>query len=256
MMIVPNRHTEEADFQALARALQWEAVSPKPWRALSGSSGLHMFLIVIYFSRVPYFSGEGMHSALAATAMPVFVPAKTELSVPPRTDRNPALSSYGAAAVPAPSIISPDVAVDFSALRISFAPDLRNELPQVVRNWHGSFALLDKQDRMIAHYLIRPPGWDVVDDISDVSRSFQILMDPPEKWTVLRAVASRTGIDLHRYQAAALFDSTFRRCLKEAILTKASTLSHASGEVATARLAIAPAGPCGIEVLEVSLARR
>jgi hypothetical protein len=81
-------------------------------------------------------------------------------------------------------------------------------------------------------------------------------MDPPEKWAVLRNVSQAYGIDLNQYQACAVFDLSFRACLKNAILAKAFSTPAHSGSVRSARLAIAAGRPCGIEVLEVSFAAR
>jgi len=256
-MSVPNCQRGEEDSQAQGRALRWQLPGFWPWRGLAGSALLHALLLLPFiwaaFSlHIPAQEGDPLPKTIV---MPLFAPWK---GYPPpprhRIAVLPVMSLPSTAPLSAPLPDLPDVKIDLNSIRLSFAPDLRNELPQVVQDQHGMLALLDKEDRTVAHYLVRPPDWETEEKIQDVSRTLRILMDPPEKWAVFRNVARQYGIDLSRYQACALFDLGFRHCLKNAILARASAAPAHSGRVRSARLAIAADRPCGIEVLEVSFA--
>jgi hypothetical protein len=146
-----------------------------------------------------------------------------------------------------------ELAVDLTSIR--FADDVAGQLPEVVRRNGGALALLDKEDRTIARYILQPPSWEAQGVIRDVSRKLRLCMDPPQKWEVFRTVAERYGIDLDRYRACAMFDAAYGRCLQDAIRSRAlSGASHSAGRVSSATLAFSIDRPCGIEVLEVSIA--
>ncbi len=254
-MPVSNCQPGEDDSQALGRALRWQAPGFWPWRCLAGSVLFHALLLLPFTSvalslRAPAPESDSLRRS---TVMPLFAPRSAGSPSPSRITvlRPPSGVSLS---LPPPDF--PDVKVDLNAILLSFAPDIRNELPQVVQDQHGMLALLDKEDKTVARYLVRPPAWETEEKIQDVSRSLRILMDPPEKWAVLRNVSQAYGIDLNQYQACAVFDLSFRACLKNAILAKAFSAPAHSGSVKSARLAIAAGQPCGIEVLEVSFAAR
>jgi len=255
-MRVSNCQPGKDDSQALVRALSWQVPGFRPWRGLAGSALLHALLALPFIgAAISFIPARASGPPPKTIAMPLFTPGKGDS--PPQRRRiamPPVLSLRATAPLAASMPELPDMKIDLNSIRLSFAPDLRNELPQVVQDQHGMLALLDKEDRTVAHCLVRPPAWEMEEKIQDVSRSLRILMDPPEKWVVFRNVAKKYGIDLSRYQACALFDLGFRHCLKNAILAKASAAPAHSGRVRSARLAIAADRPCGIEVLEVSFA--
>jgi len=254
-MPVDNCQHGEDDLQTLGRAVRWRSVWVWPWRGLAASALLHTLFLLLFISAgySLYVPAEDADTSARATVIPLFAPRKGDFLPSAHRTTTPVLSPLSETrALPTPLPDVADVNVDLNSIRLSFAPDLRNELPQVVQDQHGMLALLDKEDRTVAHYLVRPPGWEMEERIQDVSRTLRILMDPPEKWAVFRNVARHYGIDLSRYQACALFDLGFRHCLKNAILAKASAASAHSGRVRSARLAIVADRPCGIAVLEVS----
>jgi hypothetical protein len=153
-----------------------------------------------------------------------------------------------------PEGASPEVAVNLNSVKLSFALDVRNQLPGVVLTQHGTLALLDKTDLAIARYLIEPPLWEPLATVKDLSRSLRFRMDPAAKWPVFRETADRFGIDLNQFIACAVFDAAFGRCLKAAI--RRSIPPGAMGAVSSVHLAFNADCACGIEVLKVQLARQ
>ena len=110
-------------------------------------------------------------------------------------------------------------------------------------------------DPAIARYILQPPSWDAQEGFQDISRKFRLTMTPSSRWKVFREAAGRYGIDLNRYPACAVFDGAYRRCLMDAIRSRAWLDAPGSeGRVSFARLAFAAGSPCGVRVLEVKLA--
>jgi hypothetical protein len=180
-----------------------------------------------------------------------------QIFVPPSSDSPsdrsvPSLpGKLDSVALEVPAIVSP-VAVDLSAIRWSFPADVGNHLPAVVAAQGGVLALLDKDNRDIARYIFRPPDWPAEETTIDVTGRLRILMDPPQKWPVFREIAARYGLDLDAFRACAIFDMSYRRCLQTGI--RGRVPATFSGHVSAARLAFRADRPCGVEVLDVSLA--
>jgi hypothetical protein len=151
--------------------------------------------------------------------------------------------------MPDASFAAPPVTYNLSAMGLRFADDVRGQLPDVVQAHGGMLALLDKDDLTIASYLFEAPAWEPRETTRDVSRMLRIEMSPPQRWAVFRDAAAQYGIALDRYQASALFDIGYRRCLQEAIRLRAK-----GAKVTEAVLAVAPDSPCGFQVQEVTLA--
>jgi hypothetical protein len=245
----------EDGFAALERALYWRSEGPLPWKSFAAGVGLHVMFVTVYLSGGPAGAAQAVDSPPVARAVPLFNGARMEYQLTRRVQAPVLWPNLQEPAAPRARPDFADVNVDLSTIRLSFDPDLRNELPQVVQDQRGMFALLDKEDRTITHYLLRPPAFQAQEKMADVSGDLRILMDPPQKWPVFRNVARQSGIDLGNYQACAIFGPGFRRCLKDAIAARASTEGEGLRRVASARIAIAAAQPCGIEVREVSFAR-
>lgn len=243
-----------AAFLHLERALYGEGAACRSRKGFFISLILHSFPALLVF---PGFSaGDEVREAKSLqTAVPIFVPAVTEYAHVLHNTPYPTLGQLLPPVLQLPVGGNPDLTVDLSAIQLSFADDVQNQLPTVVRAQHGQLMLLDKEDRSIARYIFQPPGWEVHEVITDISSQLRILMDPPEKWALLRRLAERYGIALENYQASAVFDVSYGRCLQAAIRRHAQLASTASGaRVSAARLAFANDMPCGVEVLEVSLA--
>jgi hypothetical protein len=154
-----------------------------------------------------------------------------------------------------PNIAIPALTVDLKVIKFEVADDVDEQLPEVVRQFGGTLALLDTEDLAIARYILEPPSWDAQEGIQDVSRRFRLTMTPASRWKVFRDAARRYGIDLNRYPGCAIFDDTYRRCLLAAIRMRALLDNPDSeGRVSSVRLAFAAGSPCGINVLEVKLA--
>jgi hypothetical protein len=153
---------------------------------------------------------------------------------------------------PAKSELAP-LQVDLSALKVHLADDVTGQLPDVLILHHGMIALVDREDLTIARYRFQSPEWDIQDGATDISSGLRISMDPPQKWAVLREIASRYDIPMERYRVCAVFDIEFRHCLLAAIRSEALA-RKLSGRIAEVSLAFSMSQPCGIEVQEVLLA--
>jgi hypothetical protein len=251
-----NSQSEEDGFDALDRALKWESGGRRPWRSYGASSALHALALVLssVFIRLVALSVPDSQRTILTTID--FEPGEV-YAVPQRPTARAILTSLqrgSSETADATVHEQPEVRVDLGTVRITFAADSRHQLPQVVEDQQGMLALLDRKDTTIAHYLVQPPDWAAHEGVEDISRNLRVFMDPPEEWAVFRKLAIDQGINLSLYQASALFDDTFRHCLKNAIISKASSQPGRSGNVLSARLAVVASQPCGIEVLEVSFA--
>jgi hypothetical protein len=193
--------------------------------------------------------------------IPVFTPSLSSAPVPPKL----AVSASG----PAKGITqerldtaAPELAVDLTAIKIEVADDPDEQLPEVVRQYGGMLALLDKEDQTVARYVLEPPSWELQEGFRDVSGGYCFDLIPPRRWAVLRKAAERHDVVLGRFKAYAVFDVSYGRCLKNAIRRQALLDAPGSaGRVSFARVAFAPGNPCGIKVLgtrmrEVSLAHK
>jgi len=239
----------------LERALQWRAGGHLPRRSLAASALCHAGVAAVLFAVAPTAGGHATawpyHTAVA-----VFAPAPSSAS----PDSTPLPSP-----APAPPESPPEAArdtlpepeVDLGAIKVSFANDVAGQLPAVLRDQHGMLALLDRDDLTVTQYVFRPPAWEMQDAAMDVSSNFRILMDPPEKWVLWREIAARYGITLERYRAYAVFNILYRHCVINAIREQARARGPRSGgRVSAVRLAFMADRPCGIKVLEVSLANQ
>jgi hypothetical protein len=222
------------------------------WRGLALSTGAHALVVVALIVGLSVLSQrEGSSSPQSSAAMLVR-PEPIERS------RQRAPDSISRAFSSQPVIEreaeTERTRVDMNSIQLSFADDIANRLPDVVREWNGALALADKEDPSFARYLISPPNWEVRSALLDMSGKVRLAMDPPGKWGLLRTVARRNSIALDRYQACALFDSAYARCLQAAIILRARELSNGMKvRVRSARLAFEPGRPCGVDVVEVTL---
>jgi len=240
----------------LERALEWRATGRVPRGGLVASTLCHAGLAAVFFALaftpagpagawpyrdvVPVFTAAPSHAALAAVPLPSFATGREKS--PPE---------------PVPGLF-PEQAVNLSAIQVSFADDVSGQLPAVLRDQHGMLALLGREDdSTVTQYVFRPPAWEMRGAVVDVSSNLRILMDPPRKWALWREIAARYGIDLERYRAYAVFSIVYRRCLMEAIRDRALARGlRPGGRVSAVRLAFTADRPCGVEVLEVSLANK
>jgi hypothetical protein len=231
------------------RAFEWEASRPVSWRCCGASLLLHLLALLPW---LPAGQPAGPPKELRAQA--IFRPAPGEAPAPRVARLVPVPANP--VPLPEPGVAAERVHVDTATIQLSFAPDARGEAPQMVQSQHGVLALLDRDDASLTRYLLEPPDWRPRESVRDVSLYFEIRMSPPEKWQVFRDAARRDGIDLDRYRACALFEPSFQRCIKQAILEWAANNPNRSGNVTSAKLAIAAGRPCGVEVIEVSFASR
>lgn len=190
-------------------------------------------------------------------ASPVILFRPPPLVAPSPSPRTVSASGIAPPSLPAARNVWADVPVDLSRIQLSFADDVGRRLPDVLREQHGMLALLDKDNPTVARYLFEPEAWELRAEFIDVSARLRIEMHPPQEWDVLRAVARRHGISLDQYRASAVFDIGYRRCIQEAI--RNSPLARGprfAGRISAAHLMFVSGQPCGIQVLEVSLAER
>ena len=232
----------------LERAFKWEADKPISWRSCGVSLLVHM---LVFLPWLP--TGLPFRTRSEPRNPAIFRPAPGQV-VAPRIARLVPVPSPPVP-MPEPGFSPEQVHVELRSITLSFAPDTRGEFPQVVQAQHGMLALLDKDDRDLVRYVLEPPDWRARATLRDAAGYFPILMVPAEKWQVFREASRRDGIDLGRYQACALFGSSFMQCIRNAILAWAADRTR-SGRVASAKLGISAGRPCGVEVLEVSFASK
>jgi hypothetical protein len=222
------------------------------WYGLAISTAAHALLAATLLLGFPAFPVREDSPSPRRSAVTLVSPETVERS----THRQPDATSRSFDAGP---VIEADqqtasVRIDMNSIQLSFADDVTNQLPGAVREWGGALALMDKEDPSFARYLILPPDWSLRPTLLDASGKFRLAMDPPRKWTLLRTIAQRNSIELDRYQACALFESAYAKCLREAILLRANQLSNGmSVRVQSARLAFEEGRPCDVNVLEVTL---
>jgi hypothetical protein len=234
----------------LERALRLEFTGYWPWKGSAWGLLLHaVFGLCLY---VAVYRGVGQSEPPVARQVltQIFVPAPSDAPPP---ERSPSVLSGDLDSVPlgTPAAAVSQVAVDLSAIGLSFPADVRNQLPAVVQAQGGVLALLDKDNPSIARYIFRPPDWRAEETTTDITGTLRILMDPPQKWPVFREIAARDGLDLDAFRACAIFDMSYRHCLQSAI--RGQVPATFSGHVSAARLAFRADRPCGVEVLAVSL---
>ena len=234
----------------LERALRLEISGHWPWNSAAWSLVLHAVFGFCIYVAVYWGVSQSEPPAARQVLAQIFVPAPSDAPPP---ERSPSVLSGDLDSVPlgTPAAAVSPVAVDLSAIGLSFPADVRNQLPAVVRAEGGVLALLDKDNQTIARYIFRPPDWRAEETTTDVTGTLRILMDPPQKWPVFREIAARNGLDLDAFRACAIFDMSYRRCLQGAI--RGRVPATFSGHVKAARLAFRADRPCGVEVLDVSL---
>ena len=233
----------------LERALRLEISGHWPWTGSVWSLAMHAVFGVCL--------SVAAYRGVSQSEPPVSRQVLTQLFVPTPGDlpaeRSPSVLPGNLDSVPlgTPAAAVSPVAVDLSAIGLSFPADVRNQLPTVVRAQSGVLALLDKDNQSIARYIFRPPDWRAEETTTDITGTLRILMDPPLKWPVFREIAARDGLDLDAFRACAIFDMSYRRCLQGAI--RGRVPAAFSGHVSAARLAFRADRPCGVEVLNVWL---
>ncbi len=232
---------------------------PRPgafWHSFTASLAAHALVLTMVLTNPKTANTRGSPEDALKHATPLFIPKPVAaVSSPPRqSDPNPLSRSLRDPLPPWTETASklPEMRVDMNTVELTFDDDVTNQLPEVVRMHAGVLALLDKEELGIARYLIEPPGWEIRETLLDVSRKVRLAMYQPQKWALLRSLALQHSIALDRYQVCALFESSYRRCLQEAIRSRAAELSEGRGRrVKSARLAFNKANPCGVTVLEV-----
>jgi hypothetical protein len=255
---LPARETsaDEESLLQLWRSLEWEATGQLPGRRLLIGALIQAVLMSPWLVSLPR-AVENSPPTRYDDAVPLFEPPRSSAVSPLPLAPVPSIVPRDISLEPPVPAVS-ELTVDLASIILSFADDMTGQLPEVVRRNGGALALLDKEDqedRTIARYILEPPSWEAHEVIRDVSWKFLLGMDPPQKWEVFRTVAERYGIDLDRYRACAMFDAAYGRCLQDAIRSRAlSGASHSAGRVSSATLAFSIDRPCGIEVLEVSIA--
>lgn len=235
----------------------WQEVHTHASLGFYGSLTLHALVIASMFIEPGQPREERSYEEAFRHATPLFIPApelsRSAVQAARHTllktlSRTPKLQTETAPP-------NPEIRIDMNSIQLSFAEDVTNQLPDVVRSHSGLLALIDKEDPAFARYLIEPPHWNVRETLVDVTRKVRFAMYPPQKWALLRFLAQQHSISLDRYQACALFDSPYKQCLQGAIRTRARALSSGRNvNVQSARLVFAHASPCGVDVLEVSFA--
>jgi hypothetical protein len=253
-MMVPSqpvrRDPDDRGDAALQRTLLLEIGGYWPWKGALWAVAIHAVLGLPLCLAVLWTPDQASPPAARQILTQVFVPSPSAAAAERRAAFPAGKLDSVALEIPV-SDVAP-VAVELSAIRLTFPADVGNYLPAVVEAQGGVLALLDKDNQAIARYIFRPPDWRAEQTTTDVSGRLRLLMDPPDKWPVFREIAARDGLDLSAYLACALFDISYRHCLQSAI--RGRVPAAFSGHVSAARLAFRADRPCGVEVLDVSLA--
>jgi len=186
----------------------------------------------------------------------IFIPARrarVRKDPPPRK----ALISKAAGAQLNDPVEEPPVPgrVDLNAIQISLVEDEANEIPEVIRQQFGEIALVERNDPATAHYVFKPPYWQMSDEIQDVSGMMRIAMIPTSRWALLQSLASSHSISMEKYEVDALFDGRFIACLERQIRKKADETPNA-GRVLAALLIFSSSGSCGINVVNLEFTSR
>jgi hypothetical protein len=235
----------------LERALRLEIAGYWPWKSAIWGVVLHaVFGLCLY---VAVYRGVGQSEPPVARQVlaQIFVPAPSD-APPPERAASVLPGNLDSVPLGTPAAATSPITVDLSAIQLSFPADVGNHLPAVVQAQGGVLALLDKDNQSIARYIFRPPDWQAEETTTDVTGTLRILMDPPQKWPVFREIAARYGLELDAFLACAIFDISYRRCLQSVI--RGGVPAAFPGRVSAARLAFRADRPCGVEVLDVSLA--
>lgn len=228
-----------------------------PWRGFGPSLAAHGLALIMCVLNPESAVRRDIPESATKNAVTLFVPRPAAGPQSPKQTL-PDFRPHAAPPLLLPVVgepTTPEVRVDMNSIQIAFDEDVGNQLPDVVLAQGGMLALLDKDDPGMARYLIAPPSWVVREGWVDVSRKVRLAMSPPQQWTLLRAIALEHSIVLDHYRVCALFDSSYKSCLQEAIRGRAAQSSGGRQvRVQTARLAFKKSSPCGVEVLEVSFA--
>jgi hypothetical protein len=233
-----------------------EGMKSMQWTGFGASLALHSLALLICMLSV--IGGPDRAANRAPRVIPLFVasPAPAESQPPLLAHLN--VSQGMSVPMASRDELDPErveAPIDMNSIQLSFADDVANELPEVVRMNDGIFALTEKADPGFARYTITPPDWTVRETLTDISGKIRLALYQPEKWNILRSVAQMHAIRLESYQAAALFGAAYNRCLADAIGRKARDIAPGGkGLIVSARLSFASGSECGIKVLEVSFA--
>jgi hypothetical protein len=229
----------------------------RPWPAFLISLLLHSLTILI--STLSFFSSDGPKASeynqrvvtlLVASPQPIetHLPSPLRLAI----SRDIDIASQHRADVDPYRV---EVPIDMNSIQLSVAEDVANALPEVVRLNGGVFALATKADPGFTQYVIDPPDWIVRKSVFDISGKVVFSMYPPQKWELLRSVALTNAIQLDDYQASALFDATYLRCIRETIRAWVRRMiPKPNGRIVTVRLSFSAESECGIKILGVEFA--
>src|SRR6185295_2033965 len=140
----PGGQNAEADPElALNQALRLEIPRNPPRNCLTASLLVHAVSALALFFAGWRSGYEIEQRAAHEVVTPLFAPALFR-PAPPVSSRPILTEEPPQVLAEAPSGAVSTVAVDLSAIRLSFPPDIRNQLPAVVAAQGGVLALLDK----------------------------------------------------------------------------------------------------------------
>jgi hypothetical protein len=244
----PDETPEQYEaFVQLERALRLELPDYCPPRGVTASLVLHIGLGFLLAAIANPLTIEEHKRDDLTHAIPIFVPAGGR-TPPPETpsERLAVLAEKSLPIAPAAP-----VPINLTAMGLSFASDVQNELPAVVGFQHGMLALLDRENTSIARYVFLPPDWHAQEITMDVTGKLRLRMEPPERWPVFTRIAQEQGIDLKDYIACAIFDTTYSGCLESAI--RKAVKDPSQGRPSSALLQFVADRPCGVVALSVTM---
>jgi hypothetical protein len=229
----------------------------RSWPALLISLFLHS-LTILPLSFIASGGSNATENSQHVVKLFVATPQTTDTHLP--SSFRPAISPDIQIPLPHRAEADPynaEVPIDMNSIQLSVAEDLTNALPEVVRLNGGMFALAPKADPEFTEYVIDPPDWLLRKSVFDISGKVAFSMYPPEKWDFLRSVALTNTIQLDDYQASALFDATYTRCIRDTIRAwMRGKMPTPNGRIVTVRLSFSAGSECGIKILGVEFAHK
>jgi len=228
-------------------------------RSVGISSLLH--LAVIAAALLPPFLPHSLRDP--ASAKKDDSPPKVRMfriSAPPRPAPDAPLRVAAPAnrpGIPPPAAVDDQlqVEVNLSRVQLSFADDLADQLPEVVRLQGGFLALIDPADPAFTSHVAEPPEWNLTPRVTDISRFVRLAMSPPERWAVWRQAARASGLSIDGLQSCALMGNNWRNCLREQIQLAASQSAPRNGKFVarSAHLQFRADAQCGVDVVSVAV---
>ena len=227
-----------------------------PFRSLANSILFHALALSTVLLQMP-FEQEHLPATVRSRVTSLFMAAPVQRRSAPHKivllQASHGIPQIEEVQEPLPVVV--DLKVDLNAIKLSFENDGSGELPEVVRDHNGIFALVDRRDPGFTRYVMEPPDWNLREAVLDMSGKLRLSMSPADNWAVLRESARRHSLDLKDFDVCAVFDHAYAKCLQQAIRDRASLANDGpKRQVQSVRLAFAAGKQCGVDILGLTMA--